>query len=211
MSETARALHDVLFAGRLHFDGPPPVQLERDVVPVLEQAFAVHRLEVAGPALDFDAPSALGAAALLYHAGWLLLQPLAPVEGAALAMPLAARTPEQHLSADLCLRLLPTLLRRARARAADDVLTQALTDVLRRWPLSGVRADLEDGPLTTIDFGHDGLHLLYAERLAQHPRTAWFPHGAAALHVELVWQQLGRETSQLAHLQEMARAMSIAT
>jgi hypothetical protein len=68
--------------------------------------------------------------------------------------------------------------------------------VLRRWPLSGVLADIEQGPLTALDFsGHAGLLLLYAERLARHERPTWFPTGAAKEYLELVWTELGEDRS----------------
>ena len=113
-------------------------------------------------------------------------------------MPMAPRTPEQHLSGDLVLRLLPALHRRAKALLHGDVLPTQLEDVLRQWPLSGVLADIVEPPTTPIDFGtHPGLNFLYAERLAQHERVGWFPSGPGMQYVELVWQQLGRDVSLL--------------
>jgi hypothetical protein len=181
-----------------------------DATGVLERAYRVHRLSVAGPLVPFDAPAALAAAGLVQHAAWYLLNPGAPIEQPeCLRLPVAPTTAAQHLSADPVLRLLPILLRRARAGSSADVLPKALADVLRRWPLSGVLADLSDGPLTSLDLGgHPGLQLLYAERLARHERPGWFPAGAAAAHVELVWQQLGRDTTHLPHLQDLARSLA---
>jgi hypothetical protein len=73
------------------------------------------------------------------------------------------------------------------------VLTTRLAHLLREWPLSGVLADLDEGPLTPSEFaGHPGLLLLYAERLAGSENPAWLPDKAARAYVELVWQELGK-------------------
>jgi hypothetical protein len=97
------------------------------------------------------------------------------------------------LSADLMLRFLPRLHGRARAIAADDVLTRSLSLLLRRWPLSGVLSDIGEAPenLELLE-AHPGLLLQYAERLADHYRPAWVPERLAARdHVELVFTQRG--------------------
>ena len=75
-----------------------------------------------------------------------------------------------------------------------DKLTALLEEVLRRWPLSGVLADIDEAPLTPLTFGgHPGLLMLYAERLAQHEKPAWIPSGAAMEYVELVYADLGKD------------------
>ena len=112
---------------------------------------------------------------MLQHAAWYFLNPGLPIAAAAktLCMPSAPATPEQHFSADLVLRFVLTLQRRAQAMLPNDELPRALTQTLRQWPLSGVLADIMDPPLTAVDFGaHPGLNFLYAERLAAQERPA---------------------------------------
>ena len=59
--------------------------------------------------------------------------------------------------------------------------------VLRRWPLSGVLAGLDEGPTAPLDLGgHEGLMLLYAERLSRRDAPAWRPSGRPLEYVELV-------------------------
>jgi hypothetical protein len=164
---------------------------------VLEAAFRDHRLDVAGPAIDFDASAALAAAEFTALACWFLVhrgaQP-AEVERA-LKVPAPPRTAGQHLSADVVFRLLPTVHRRAQALDPRDVLTARLEELLRQWPLSGVLAELEEPPLEPVDLGgHPGLLLLYAERLALRPRPAWALHGPAWEYVELVFSEKGMPT-----------------
>jgi hypothetical protein len=150
---------------------------------VLADAFSRYRLSIAGPLLDFDAPAALAAAEVVWHASWFLLvrdEEPATVEQA-LQLPAPGRQPGQHLSADLTLRYLPQIHQRARGIAADDVLTRSLERILRHWPLAGVLADLHEPPLFRIEeLEHPGLLLLYAERLADHPRREWTPRDGPA-------------------------------
>ena len=64
-------------------------------------------------------------------------------------------------------------------------------------------------PLAPVEFAsHPGLRLLYAERLAQHEKPGWFPAGPAMESVELVWQQLGRDTKLLIAARETALALA---
>jgi MoxR-vWA-beta-propeller ternary system domain bpX4 len=85
-------------------------------------------------------------------------------------------TASQHLSADLLLRYLPQILRRARGLDPVDPLADIVAETLRRWPLSGVLSDVEERPVGSLDFeGHPGLMLLYAERLAANDRPGWRP------------------------------------
>jgi len=165
----------------------------------LEATYADYRLDVAGPPLDFHADTALWAGGLVWHACWYLLNHDEPA--ANLERDLAAPQPAsaaQHLSADLVLRYLPQVHRRARALAPADRLTRLLAVVLRQWPLTGVLSDVEDGPGTPLEFdGHPGLLLLYAERLARTEKPAWVPAGRAFEYVELVFGELGKERSAL--------------
>jgi hypothetical protein len=191
------------FLDRLLADGsavlrsrPAPGGKDRQrAVERLAAAYADHRLDVAGPALPFDAPAALAAAEGVWLACWFLLQRREPEEEVAksLTLPPAPATAAEHLSADLVLRFLPPLLRRARGLDAGDVLTAWLTRVLRQAPLSGVLADVEEGPLGPVELGgHAGLLLLYAERLAENVRPAWVPaEGPARPYVELVFAERG--------------------
>jgi hypothetical protein len=163
---------------------------------LLERAFAEHRLGVAGPLLAFDRAVALAAAKLIAESAWLLVNGQTVAAEATMPEP---KTPSQHLSADLLLRYVPALHRRARSlNLADNPLADRLADVLRRWPLSGVLGDITEGPLTPPDFGgHPGLCMLYAERLAGHFKPAWLPTGAGRQYVELVWTELGRDVGLL--------------
>jgi hypothetical protein len=113
-----------------------------------------------------------------------------------LKMPaLSSVTSSQHLSADLMLRYVPQILRRARGLDPADPLIEILASILRCWPLSGVLSDLDEGPLVPLDFGGQaGLSLLYAERLVGNDRPAWRPEppGQTWEYYELVLQQHGR-------------------
>ncbi len=166
----------------------------REAADLLARACADHALDVAGPLVPFDEAAALRAAELVWWACWFLLQrhePDVEVERHLLPGDLPT-TPAQHLSFDLAGRFLVQVHRRAAAASRDDGLTRRLDLVLRRWPLTGVLADLPEGPAGSVELGgHPGLLLLYAERLAQRARPSWVPAGAALEHVELVFAERG--------------------
>lgn len=168
--------------GEIAFDRRPAPSQERNAydIRLLETEFEKYALSVPGEVIRFDAQAALAAAELVRQAAWFLVSRDEPdIEVARhVEMRLSPRTPSQHLSADLLLRFAPQLLNRARAIAPSDILARQLESNLRRWPLSGVSAAIVEAPVTPPVFGHDGLMLLYAERLADHDKPAWIPTGA---------------------------------
>jgi hypothetical protein len=166
-----------------------------DALVVLEAAFADHRLDVAGPPIEFDAPSALAASELVRQACWFLVSRSEPVEEMerVLIPPTPPQWSSEHLSGDLSLRFLPQVHRRARSIAPADRLASILTEVLRAWPLSGVLSDVEEGPTDLGSLGsHPGLLMLYAERLSKNEKPEWMPRGLAMDYVELVYDSLGK-------------------
>jgi hypothetical protein len=199
MTALTAFLQALLKHGTVVFREPPvPSKDERaGVLPVLQRAFADYRLDIAGPRLEFQADTALAAAELLRQACWFLVHRGAPAEEVERQMTLAPpASTADHLSADLLLRFIPQVHRRARGVAPDDPLTARLAQALRHWPLSGVLSDVVEPPLTPPDFdGHAGLQMLYAERLARNEKAGWLPGGRAFEHVELVYRDLGRERS----------------
>ncbi len=197
MSSRAHFFRQLLRNGSAVLRDPPTPTLARDaeLEKVLQSAYADYSLDIAGPPLAFDEPTALAAAGVVEQACWALVSQTLPVHELEqrLQMPAPPRTAAQHLSADLLLRYLPQVHRRTQARDETDPLVQFVEKVLRQWPLSGVLANIEDGPETALGFGgHPGVMLLYAERLAGHENPAWFPGGESAAYVELVWTQLGK-------------------
>ncbi len=136
---------------------------------------------------------ALQAAVLVWRACWLVVcQQEIPQYSKYIVLERGPRSPSDHLSVDLTLRFLPEVYRRASANVHANPLAQRLSDLLRRWPLTGVRAKLPEGPLTDLDFGgHPGLLLLYAERLALAPQATWLPQGAGLEYVEWIFQERG--------------------
>jgi hypothetical protein len=161
---------------------------------LLEQAYDQHRLEVAGPPLEFDVACARQAGMQVWFSCWFLVQREEPAEvlEACLPIPGTPQTPAEHLSGDLLYRFLPQVHRRARALDRQDRLTLRLEEILRAWPLSGVLADLTEGPLASVELGgHPGLLLLYAERLALQPREAWLPAEKGREYVDWVFAERG--------------------
>jgi hypothetical protein len=166
---------------------------ERDSVgALLADAFVPYRLDVAGPAIAFAPEIALQAVEWLALSCWFLLhrgEPDEEVSRCLTTLP-APQSAGEHLSADLVFRFLPQIHRRAHAVNPKDPLTLRLEEMLRRFPLSGVLADIDEPPLADVELaGHPGLLLLYAERLAHHPRSAWMPGELGRPCVELVFSE----------------------
>jgi hypothetical protein len=193
MNELSEFLADLFQEGRIHFRRPPqPSGLASpEVSALLGRAYAAYRLDIPGVAIALDVGLAGVAAEVVRQASWALVCHHDRVQDLQrhLKMPRSPATATDHLSADLLLRYLPYIHRRARALDPTDPLVGLLEQILRQWPLSGVLAGLDDGPTSPLDFGgHDGLMLLYAERLAQRPSPAssWRPEGRPLEYVELV-------------------------
>jgi hypothetical protein len=200
MAEMREFLEQLLNDGKMQFSERPESAREPEpaVLTLLEKAYSSYRLEIAGPPIPFEAKTAWSAAELVRQAGWFLVSHDEPEPELESRLQLAGppATAAQHLSADVTLRYLPQVHRRAQALSPDDLLVKKLTTILRQWPLSGVLADIEEEPLGPLDFdGHAGLCLLYAERLACHEKPAWQPRGPALEYVRWVWQELGKELS----------------
>jgi hypothetical protein len=178
------------------FQDEPPVWRGVDVRPLLDAAFRDHTLDVAGPPVAFDPAASEWAARLLADACWRLTSddPSEPVPNR------EPDSPAAHLSADVTLRFLPAVYRRAKVRATDHPLVQELERAFRAWPLSGALADLGGNPTGPTDFGgHVGLQMLYAERVAATGRSGWVPaDGSARDHVEYAYAERGRPLPALA-------------
>jgi hypothetical protein len=198
MSSLVEFVRHLLGDGELTLEERPHASSKEraEAAAFLAEAFSNYRLEVAGPLIAFEAATALAAAEVVWQSCWFLVSRGEREKEMEkyLTMSGAPATAAQHLSADLTLRYLPQLQRRARRLAVDDRLTAILADLLRRWPLSGVLSQIEEGPLAPLDFGgHPGLMLLYAERLAENFKPAWVPSGQPFEPVELVFRELGKE------------------
>jgi hypothetical protein len=200
MTPFAEFLTQLFDSGEIVFRAPPRDRPAAGAVAVLAAAFDAHALHVAGPPIAFDSVTAIAAAEFLRQASWALVNrdERATDLKRRLQLPGPPVTPSQHLSADLVLRYLPQVLRRARGLDASDPMLEVLAQVLRSWPLSGALSDVADGPLVPLDFaGHAGLLLLYAERVSANDRPAWRPSppARAADYDELVRDQHGRRAT----------------
>ena len=183
--------------GRIVFRTAPRDRPSPPDVAVLAEAFENYSLGVAGPRIAFAPDIALAAAELVRQASWALVNRDERMTDLVkrLKMPAPPLAPSQHLSADLTMRYLPQVVRRARGLDPSDPLVAQLANVLRTWPLSGVLSDVAEGPLVPLQFGgHAGLMLLYAERLIGNDRRSWRPiqQGPSWDYYELVLQEHGQ-------------------
>jgi hypothetical protein len=177
------------------------------VAATLRNAYRTYALQIPGERIAFDVDVAIVASELVRHASWALISRDQRPETLEqlVRMPFEPSSASHHLSADLLLRFVPQIHRRARGIDPSDALVGMLDRVLRQWPLSGVLADSIDGPIAPPDLGgHHGLMLLYAERLARRPKWSWRPAQKAHEYVEWVLRDLGQDRSPLLAIGENA-------
>jgi hypothetical protein len=196
MPAFANFVRVLLEQGSARLREPPRLDpSERDpVLAYLREAFRDHLLDVAGPPLSFVPAVGLRVIEWTAWACWFLVHRGEPDQAVESALPIFSpgAAPAEHATADVVLRLLPQVHRRARAASPRDPLTLRVEELLRRWPLSGVLADLDEPPLTAVEMGgHPGLLLLYAERLAQRPRPGWRVGGRVGEYIDLVFRERG--------------------
>ena len=189
-----RWLERVLVHGESVQTGAPDFDQIRnpDILPLLESAYRRHAANVAGPPLPLQPRVATDAAEVLAEACWAQSS-----AGEFAPSPLWLREPAsaaEHLSGDLLFRFLPGVLKRAKARDRESPLCASIEALLRKWPLSGVLADLDGEPACPPEFdGHTGLQMLYAERLLPAPRAGWVPRdGSAYEWVERIFHEAGK-------------------
>ncbi len=192
----------VEFFSTLHETGHGVVERDErfDAAP-LEDAIratdADWRLELAYEPPALVMPVAVWAVSLAYRAAQLLVY--RDIDAKTVERDLAKPAPAKPsadacYSADLGLRVLPDLIRLARALADDDPLVTGLMKIARAWPLSSVGvagvSDVDVDPF--ID--HPSLRRLYADRIVERrdasrlgaPRVRAAVREAIGAHDELV-------------------------
>jgi hypothetical protein len=195
-------LQDLFECGTIHFrHAPEALEKTRQLEQLISRYFEADILELAGPELRLNITAALSAAEYLQRAAWFVVsrQDRAEVVSQCLCDPVPPKSAEDVASVDLFFRYLPSLYQRAVASSPDDILTESLKRQLLSWPLAGASADLSDPPSGRLDFfGHRGLQLRYAERLARRPRQGWKPTDPASLDVlTAVFLQQGLDLATL--------------
>ena len=140
---------------------------ERALADAIVRVEADRRMELAGDAPALVLPVATWAAQLVYAACQFLVyrevDPQMVSEGLSRPCP-AAKSPAVCYSVDIAMRVLPELLRIARAASPEDVLVQSLKNLAREWPLSSVGEPVEEADVSPF-IEHPSLRQLYADRI----------------------------------------------
>jgi hypothetical protein len=136
---------------------------------VLKEFESVWRLDVPGPAPQFDVAAAMWAATMLYRAAQCAVFRDIPEatlrQGLSLKCPATSDEAARHYSVDLSFRFLPDLMTLARRTSPEDPLLQELQSLANQWPLSSVgMKGIEPASVDAIA-GHVGLLQLYVDRI----------------------------------------------
>lgn len=161
----------------------PPRTAPPELIAILKREYDRERLRRPGNSPPFSAATAARAAELTRQACWFLVSREEPDElvKRRVRLAIADPSPSDHASADLTLRYLSVIHRRACGFRLDDPLVLALSDVLRAFPLSGVLTAIHDPPTASLEFGGSlALMMDYAERWAANPKPEWRPDSDAA-------------------------------
>jgi hypothetical protein len=201
MGQHAEFLTGLFTQGVVMFPVSTTFETHDDVasIAILHEAYETARFDLAGPMIHFEQRIALEASKLVRRILWAVANHSERPEvlEKILRMSRAAATPGDHFSADLTFRFLPGILHRLRSMSPNDVLVSLMVKLLLNWPLSGVMADIYEPPGVALDFqGHQGLAMLYGERLAQNDRENWWPNGRGREYAELVFEGLGRKSQK---------------
>ena len=115
---------------------------DSDVVSILEDVYHKESLSYPGKPPVFDAKAGLFGARILYLSAQLMLYRDLATDVAIKLFPddHLIKTPSTILSADLCLRFMPSLLHKYEAIQLEDSLLPSLRKVMSKWSYSAIDA-----------------------------------------------------------------------
>ena len=143
---------------------------EKLLLQFLENEYNKESLNYPFTAPVFNADAAMWAAKTVYYASQLFLYRENKTEELSNILPrfLNTITASVILSADICLRFLPNVLRNLKNVDADDAIVPILEDHLLAFHYSGIGYDLDKEKLAfNIIFSDDCLKQLYIDRIIE--------------------------------------------
>ena len=197
MTAFSTFLTELLREGRVVFrSGEPPRDrpTERDLA-ILAEAFAAFALSVAGPPIAFDPRIAGEAAEIVRQASWALVDRGERPAGLKRRLRIAETpaTPAHHLSADLLLRYLPQLMKRARGLDPTDALVEILGGLLRPVAALGRTRRNRGRSARVAEFRRPSGATAPLRRAGQRPRSARLASRTVEPRVRLLSTRLGLE------------------
>lgn len=143
---------------------------------VLELIKAHYKLESPGypvRAPQFDVEVAVWSSKVLFHAAQLIMYRQHSAENLETFFPQfdKAKSESTIVSADICLRYMPSILKQLEFIDIEDELIPILKKILTEWHFSGLRSDLdlENADLSKI-LKHECLRKLYINRIIETKR-----------------------------------------
>ncbi|MBO6516588.1 MAG: hypothetical protein JJ975_08555 [Bacteroidia bacterium] len=183
-------LSDLLETGNVQLHSPNLTfskEEETSVVALLEETYNREKSGFPFEPPVFDPNAAIWAARTMYRAAQLILFREAEVQDLPKIFPAyqATITPEAALSADICLRYLPSMMFHLRSIDSDDPLLEVLHRHLMVWHYSYIKQIKEVGELNfDIFFKSDTLRQLYVDRIIEYKNEVLANHPACISYVK---------------------------
>ncbi|GAA3519099.1 hypothetical protein GCM10022393_36580 [Aquimarina addita] len=167
------------------------------VIDFLNQEYTQETLEYSGDAPPFDREAAIWAAKTIYVVAQLILYREHKEAVLASLLPDFKQdiTPAAILSADLCLRFLPEMIKQLKAFDTEDAIIPLLDDIMVVWHYSGVDHSPDISLLNFNTIQRDRCLLqMYTERIIQYKNIQLAKH---TLFYPLIAAQLGGLSDEL--------------
>ena len=165
---TLRSEEHIILYNNIMMNG---VEEDEKVVAFLKEEYKKESANYPYQAPAFDEEVAIWAAKVIYITAQLLLyRENRPAELHALfPIPKQTNSAAAILSADLCLRFLPEMIRELKFINAEDDLIKITEDILVEWPFSALSTDLEfkQDKLESI-VSNDCVKQLFADRIIKY-------------------------------------------
>jgi len=167
----------------------------------LKSEYEMELLEYPAGCPPFDSAAAVWAAQVTYISAQLILYRETEEQDLDSLLPSfeSPITVSAVLSADLCLRFIPDMVRQLQIIDSGDKLIEVLESILQRWPYSGINYKSPDFKESEIDFiqNNSYLYKMYCERivkdkitkLAEHPAFSKGVSAQLGIYGQELWKE----------------------
>ena len=175
MIQTLRRHEEVMLYGNV----PENDSESNEVISLLREEYNLESIAYPFQTPGYNSNASLWAAKTVYVAAQLILYRENKETDLTVLLPeyLYEIDESAMLSADLCLRFLPDMIKQLKLIDSEDVLNSVLENILIKWHYSGVNYPLDVKKLDfTMITPHTCLHQLYINRIIENKNIALAEH-----------------------------------